>query len=59
MSLSGQEYVDMYAATAKARIAAGRPIDEAPTATPARPPEGAPAPDVQVPGPPEDHDDPQ
>lgn len=55
MSLSGQEYVDMYAATAKARIAAGhrpdeaRPGDVGPTA-----PGGRPAPDVQVPVPPED-----
>lgn len=50
MSLSGQEYVDMYAATAKARIAAGHQPDEVvPTA-----PGGRPAPAVQVPVPPED-----
>ncbi|WP_243758363.1 lysophospholipid acyltransferase family protein [Actinotalea soli] len=55
MSLSGQEYVDIYAATAKARIAAGhtpdapRPGEAGPVA-----PGGRPAPDVQVPGPPED-----
>jgi len=55
MSLSGQEYVDVYAATQKARIATGHPAAAAdpaehlPTA-----PGGRPAPDVQVPGPPED-----
>ena len=40
MSLSGQEYVDIYAATAKARIAAGRPDDAGPWPTPGP---GAPA----------------
>ncbi|WP_448060974.1 lysophospholipid acyltransferase family protein [Cellulomonas hominis] len=55
MSLSGQEYVDVYAATQKARIARGHPAvagdvdDHLPTA-----PGGRPAPDVQVPVPPED-----
>ena len=54
MSLSGQEYVDVYAATQKARIATGHPAaapvaESGPTA-----PGGRPAPDVQVPGPPED-----
>ncbi len=58
MSLSGQEYVDMYAATAKARIAAGRPIDKAATADAGTAPGGRAAPDVQVPGPPEDPDEP-
>ncbi|ASR54726.1 1-acyl-sn-glycerol-3-phosphate acyltransferase [Cellulomonas sp. PSBB021] len=52
MSLSGQEYVDVYAATQKARIAAGvadaQPADTEPrTAAPG----GRPAPDVQVPVP--------
>ncbi|WP_146952012.1 lysophospholipid acyltransferase family protein [Cellulomonas soli] len=55
MSLSGQEYVDVYAATQKARIATGHPAavpevaEHAPVA-----PGGRPAPDVQVPVPPED-----
>ncbi len=54
MILSGQEYVDEYAATQKARIATGHPAaapvaDAGPTA-----PGGRPAPDVQVPGPPQD-----
>ncbi|MCL3862173.1 1-acyl-sn-glycerol-3-phosphate acyltransferase [Actinotalea sp. K2] len=55
MSLSGQEYVDIYAATAKARIAAGHtpdevaPVDVGPTA-----PGGRPVPSVQVPVPAED-----
>ena len=51
MSLSGQEYVDVYAATQKARISAGR---RQPTSGPAAPlaPGGRPAPDVQVPVPP-------
>lgn len=51
MSLSGQEYVDVYAATQKARIATGHPAaaDHRPAA-----PGGRPAPDVQVPVPPQD-----
>lgn len=56
MSLSGQEYVDMYAATAKARLAAGKPVDEPDDAPSA--PGGRPAPDVQVPVPPEDDAEP-
>ena len=55
MSLSGQEYVDMYAATAKARIAAGKPTEEAgPQAPPQTAPGGRPVPDVQVPVPPQE-----
>jgi 1-acyl-sn-glycerol-3-phosphate acyltransferase len=55
MSLSGQEYVDVYAATAKARIAAGHDPDVTANVDPgALAPGGRPAPDVQVPGPPED-----
>lgn len=54
MSLSGQEYVDMYAATAKARIAAGHKADEVPSAEHGHgAPGGRTAPDVQVPVPPE------
>ena len=55
MSLSGQEYVDVYAATQKARIATGHPAvagdaaDHLPAA-----PGGRPVPDVQVPVPPQD-----
>ena len=53
MSLSGQEYVDMYAATAKARIAAGKPVEEpSPGAAAQHAPGGRPVPDVQVPVPP-------
>ncbi len=52
MSLSGQEYVDMYAATAKARLAAGKSIEDGDAAPAA--PGGRPAPDVQVPVPPQD-----
>lgn len=52
MSLSGQEYVDIYAATQKARIAAGHPQVDQPSATAA--PGGREVPDVQVPVPPED-----
>lgn len=50
MSISGQEYVDVYAATQKARIATGHPAvtgdatDHLPAA-----PGGRPVPDVQVP----------
>lgn len=51
MSLSGQEYVDIYAATQKARTAAGlKAAETAPQAPSA--PGGRPAPDVQVPEPP-------
>ena len=55
MSLSGQEYVDVYAATAKARLASGRTPDDTASA-PA--PGGRPAPDVQVPVPPQEGDAP-
>ena len=59
MSLSSQEYVDVYAATQKARIAAGvsdaqPPADEPRTAAPG----GRPVPDVQVPVPPQDDAEP-
>lgn len=58
MSLSGQEYVDIYAATAKARLAAGgRDGAPAPAGPPA--PGGRPAPDVQPPVPPQDEPLPQ
>ena len=57
MSLSGQEYVDVYAATQKARIAAGNvppvPGEGGPAA-----PGGRPVPDVHVPVPPQDDDEP-
>ena len=57
MSLSGQEYVDVYAATQKARIAAGNvppvPGEGGPAA-----PGGRPVPDVHVPVPPKDDDEP-
>ena len=50
MSLSGQEYVDTYAATAKARIAAGYSPDQAvPRERGPEAPGGRPAPDVHVP----------
>jgi len=54
MRLSGQEYVDVYAATQKARIASGHaaPAEAAGTAVAA--PGGRPAPEVHVPVPPED-----
>ena len=52
MSLSGQEYVDIYAATAKARLATG-PAATTPPASPAAP-GGRPVPDVQVPEPPQE-----
>jgi len=52
MSLSGQEYVDVYAATQKARIASGLEA-AAEKAAGAVAPGGRPAPDVQVPVPPE------
>ncbi|MDM7853596.1 lysophospholipid acyltransferase family protein [Cellulomonas alba] len=59
MSLSGQEYVDVYAATQKARIAAGHPAaaGEEPGAAAAAP-GGRPVPDVQVPVPPQEQDEP-
>lgn len=59
MSLSGQEYVDVYAATQKARIAAGHPAatgDEPGNVAAA--PGGRPVPDVQVPVPPQEQDEP-
>ena len=50
MSLSGQEYVDIYAATAKARIAAGHTPDEAaPRERGPEAPGGRPVPDVHPP----------
>lgn len=59
MSLSGQEYVDIYAATAKARIAAGRSPDEAiPAEAGPNAPGGRPVPDVQPPVPPQDDGEP-
>ena len=54
MSLSGQEYVDVYAATQKARIASGHVAPADAAATPAAAPGGRPAPEVHVPVPPED-----
>ncbi|GEN78689.1 lysophospholipid acyltransferase family protein [Actinotalea fermentans] len=60
MSLSGQEYVDMYAATAKARIAAGHKPDEVASAEQGHgAPGGRAAPHVQVPVPPEVPEPPQ
>lgn len=59
MRLSGQEYVDMYAATAKARIAAGHRIEpETSGAAASAAPGGRPAPEVQVPVPPEEDQQP-
>ncbi len=56
--ISGQEYVDMYAATAKARIAAGKdPLSGDPVETSAAAPGGREVPDVQVPVPPEEDGD--
>lgn len=52
MSLSGQEYVDLYAATQKARLTAGRRQPPS-SAVDSQAPGGRPAPDVQVPGPPD------
>ncbi len=52
MSLSGQEYVDLYAATQKARLAAGR-RQTPPSNTDQQAPGGRQAPNVQVPGPPD------
>ena len=56
MSLSGQEYVDVYAATQKARIAAGNAETAAPGAGAAAAPGGRPVPEVHVPVPPEEDD---
>lgn len=56
MSISGQEYVDIYASTAKARLAQGYPI-EAGGATAVAAPGGRPAPEVEEPTPP-DEDEP-
>ncbi|HQY34326.1 lysophospholipid acyltransferase family protein [Actinotalea sp.] len=59
MSISGQEYVDTYAATAKARIAAGRdPEDAGPAAPAPTAPGGRPVPDVQPPVPPAEEETP-
>ena len=59
MSLSGQEYVDMYAATAKARIAAGHSAEEVLSADDGLgAPGGRAAPDVHVPVPPEEDEPP-
>jgi 1-acyl-sn-glycerol-3-phosphate acyltransferase len=57
MSLSGQEYVDIYAATAKARIAAGHPAEEVGEPEAGTAPGGRTAPDVQPPGPPQEEGD--
>ncbi|ACQ80160.1 phospholipid/glycerol acyltransferase [Beutenbergia cavernae DSM 12333] len=51
MRLSGQEYVDMYASTAKARLAAGQQAT-----TPTDAPGGRAAPEVEVPVPPAPED---
>lgn len=53
MSLSGQEYVDVYAATAKARIAQGFAVD-AGGAADTKAPGGRPAPAVETPVAPDD-----
>ncbi len=59
MRLSGQEYVDMYAATAKARIAAGHRAEDVPSAEGGHGgPGGRHVPDVQVPVPPQDPEPP-
>jgi 1-acyl-sn-glycerol-3-phosphate acyltransferase len=59
MRLSGQEYVDMYAATAKARIAAGHRPDEVPSAEEGHGgPGGRYVPGVQVPVPPQEDEPP-
>ncbi len=54
MSLSGQEYVDVYAATQKARIASGHAQGTEAAQPPVAAPGGRPAPEVHVPVPPED-----
>ena len=58
MSLSGQEYVDVYAATQKARIATGHATAAAQGASGVAAPGGRPVPEVHVPVPPEDEDEP-
>jgi 1-acyl-sn-glycerol-3-phosphate acyltransferase len=59
MSLSGQEYVDVYAATQKARIASGHPAAVGDAADHlAAAPGGRPVPEVQVPVPPEEDGEP-
>jgi 1-acyl-sn-glycerol-3-phosphate acyltransferase len=59
MSLSGQEYVDVYAATQKARIASGHVAAAEAADTAVAAPGGRPAPEVHVPVPPEDDAAPQ
>ena len=54
MSLSGQEYVDVYAATQKARIASGHAAATDAAQQPVAAPGGRPVPEVHVPVPPED-----
>ncbi|WP_425425671.1 lysophospholipid acyltransferase family protein [Bowdeniella nasicola] len=56
MQLSGQEYVDMYAATVKAKVAKGMSIEEAttPTTSPTAAPGGRPTPPLAVPEPSEE-----
>jgi len=54
MSLSGQEYVDIYAATQKARIATGHPAATGPAAPEPTAPGGRAVPSVQPPVPPEE-----
>lgn len=56
LSLSGQEYVDMYAATMKARIAAGLAAAGEEIGEPVAP-GGRPVPDVEPPTPPDDDED--
>ncbi len=56
LSLSGQEYVDMYAATMKARIAAGLAAAGEELGEPVAP-GGRPVPDVEPPTPPDDEDE--
>ena len=56
MSLSGQEYVDMYAATMKARIAAGLAAAGEEVGEPVAP-GGRPVPEVEPPQPPDDEDE--
>ena len=56
MSLSGQEYVDMYAATMKARIAAGLTEPGEELGEPVAP-GGRPVPDVEPPTPPDEADE--
>ena len=56
MSLSGQEYVDMYAATMKARIAAGLAEAGEEIGEPVAP-GGRPVPDVEPPLPPDEDED--